>query len=245
VPAAGDHTAVTDLCVLEVFVGDRLADGDRRAVVEAARRRGAALWDLAPGVMERIADTMSPQGVMAVVSRPTLSVEEVVARAAGRPVLVTAGVADPGNLGTLVRTVEAAGAGGLVVAGEGADPFGPKAARASAGSLLRVPVADGVDLRGALGVLGSAGYRRLGTTAHGGVPYDEVDLRGAVAVVLGNETRGLPPDLGSDLDGWITVPMEGRAESLNVAVAGAVVCFEGARQRRRRRIGRSAADSTR
>lgn len=244
-PVSAGATAVGGVAVEEVFVDERLGGEDRRTVVEAARRRGVPVWYLAEGVAERIADTRSPRGVLAVASRPTLSVEEVAARAVGRPVLVLAGVADPGNLGTLVRTVEASGAGGLVVTGEAADPFGPKAARASAGSLLRVPVADGVGLHDALAALAAAGYRRLGTTAHGGVPYDELDLRGAVAVVLGNEAHGLPAEAGVDLDDWVGIPMEGRAESLNVAVAGAVVCFEGARQRRRQPIGRPGPDSTR
>jgi len=244
-PPAGGGTRGAGVVIRELFVDEDLGVDEREALLELAHRRGVPVRRLASGVVQRIADTLSPRGVLAVADRPSLPVTEVLARADARPVVVLVDVADPGNVGTLVRAVEASGAGGLVAAGSSADPFGPKAARASAGSVVRVPVADGVDAADALGLLGDAGYRRLGAVARRGADYDELDLRARVALVLGNEAHGLDGALATHLDAWISIPMDGGIESLNVAVAGAVLCFESARQRRRHPIGRPVADSTR
>jgi TrmH family RNA methyltransferase len=112
------------------------------------------------------------------------------------------------------------------------DVFNPKTVRASAGSLFHVPVVNGGPVDDVLATLGAWGVRRLGTVAHGGAPYDEVDLRSPVALVLGNEANGLPE--GVVLDERVTIPMAGRGESLNVGMAAAVLAFEVARQRRHR-----------
>ncbi len=141
-------------------------------------------------------------------------------------VVVAAGLADPGNVGTILRSAEAAGADAVVLTAGAVDVFNPKVVRASAGALFRVPVA--VDV--AAGALGDLGVALLGTVATGGVPYDEAPLDGACALVLGNEAHGLPPGLA--LDGLVSIPHAGRAESLNVAMAATVLCFEAARRRR-------------
>ena len=143
-------------------------------------------------------------------------------------------LADPGNVGTLIRTAEAAGAGVVVCCGSSADPFGPKAVRASAGSILRLPVVVDRDAGATLDALAEAGTTRLGLAAGAPDVYDQVDLSVPVAVVLGSEAHGLPSDLSSRLDRMVSVPMAGSVESLNVATAGAIVCFESARQRRAR-----------
>ena len=140
-------------------------------------------------------------------------------------------VADPGNAGTLLRSAEAAGCAGVVCCG-GVDPFGPKTVRASAGAVFLVPVVEVAPARHALASVGDAGIRRVGLAAHGGVPLDEVDLVGPVAFVLGSEAHGLPDGLAAALDEVVTIPMAGRSESLNVAMAGTLAVFEAARQRR-------------
>jgi TrmH family RNA methyltransferase len=149
--------------------------------------------------------------------------------------VVLVDVADPGNTGTLMRTAEAAGAVAVACCGSTADPFGPKAVRASAGSVLRLAVLADRDVAEILGALGAAGATRLGLATDGPEPYDTVDLTGPVAIVLGSEAHGLPTGLapGAGLvDRLVSIPMAGRTESLNVATAGAIVCFEAARQRR-------------
>ncbi len=181
---------------------------------------------LAPGVVERVASTTSPQPVLAVVERVDVPFADLVAH---RPtfVVVAAGLADPGNLGTVLRSAEASGADAVVLTEGTVDVTNPKCVRASAGALFHVPVAVDVPL----GRLRELGLRLLGSHASEGVPYDEADLVAPLALVLGNEAHGLPA--GLELDGTVTVPHLGRAESLNVAMAASVLCFEVARQRRK------------
>ena len=126
----------------------------------------------------------------------------------------------------------AAGASSVLTIG-GADPSGPKVVRASAGALFAVPVAVADDPAPAFGALAAAGVRSVGAVVRDGRPYDDCDLTGPVAVVVGNEARGLPPELVPTLDDAVTIPMAGPTESLNVAMAGTVLCFEVLRQRRR------------
>ena len=124
---------------------------------------------------------------------------------------------------------------GLVPLPTDLDLYNPKAVRASAGSLFHVPVVDGGDPVEVLGRLGEWGVQRLGAVAGRGSDYTAVDLVGPIALVLGNEASGIPDPVAACLDGEITIPMTGRAESLNVGMAAAVLCFEAARQRRARR----------
>ena len=184
---------------------------------------------LADGVLERVSDTVTPQGVLAVVRQPETTLDA--ARQADL-VVVCVDVQDPGNAGTVVRSAEAAGVGAVIFCGDSVDVFAPKCVRASAGSLFHVPVVSEGDPVAVLDQLGTWGKRRLGTIAAGGRPYDEIDLTAPTALVLGNEAHGLPAAVDAALDDHLTIPMAGRSESLNVGMAAAVVCFEAARQRR-------------
>lgn len=181
------------------------------------------------GVLERVADTVTPQPVLAVCRAVDVPLADVLSATF---VVVCVDLQDPGNAGTILRSAEAAGAGAVVLAGASVDPYNPKAVRASAGSLFHVPVVRHGEAAGVLDALGARGVRRLGTIASGGDDLDDVDLTGPVALVLGNEAHGLPAAADQRLDGHVTIPMAGRSESLNVGMAAAVLCFEVARQRR-------------
>lgn len=196
--------------------------------VEAARAAGARVFDLDLGVMERIAATVTPQPVIAVTRIPCYGLEAI---AGARFVVVCVDVRDPGNLGAVMRVADAAGAGGLVCCEGTADPYSPKTVRAAAGSLLHLPVIYAGPPEEVLTTMASLGLRRLAASAHGGQDYSSMDLSGRIALVLGNEARGLPAELGPLVDAEVTVPMAGRAESLNVSAAAAVICFEALRQR--------------
>lgn len=208
-----------------------------RATVRRATQAGIRVWSLGPGVLARVSDTVNPQGLLAVAPRRTTSVAEVCAGTG--PVLVLVDVADPGNLGTLARAAEAAGAAGLVVAGSGTDPFGPKAVRAAAGSLLRLAVAEVDDAGAAMSALAEAGRQLVATVAAGGAAPEDVDLARSPAIVVGSEAHGLPAEIIDAASVRVTIPIVESVESLNVAVAGSVVLFEAARQRRR---GAGASD---
>lgn len=205
-----------------------LAPGAVDPVVERAAAAGIRVFELAPGVMERVADTATPQPVLAVA--PHLDVTLAQLPGDGWPVLVCVDVRDPGNLGTVLRSAEASGAAGVICCDGSVDLYNPKCVRASAGSLFRTRVVAGGEPLEVLATLGSRGMRRLGTRAGEGDRYDLVDYR-STALVLGSEAHGLPPGLEAELDGWLTIPMVGRADSLNVGMTAAVLCFQAARQR--------------
>lgn len=199
-------------------------------IVEGAQRAGIPVVQLRDGVIEKVSTTRTPQPVLAVAPRRASRVAALPGRGT---LLVTVDVSDPGNLGTIIRSAEASGADGVVVTGENAvDVHHPKVVRSTAGAIFGVAVAAQSDPVGALRAIGESGRRRLATQARGGEPYDRVDLAGPCALVLGNEARGLDDALAAHLDGAITIPVAGDAESLNVAMAAAVLCFEAARQRR-------------
>lgn len=197
------------------------------ALLQRALDAGVRVHELQPGLIERVADTVTPQPVMAIAPWVDVPLDDV--RGADF-VVVCVDVRDPGNAGTVLRSAEAAGASAVVFCDGSVDVFNPKTVRASAGSLFHVAVVNGGSVSDVLSTLGSWGVRRLGTVARDGAPYDEVDLTTPVAIVLGNEAHGLPD--GLELDGGVTIPMAGSGESLNVGMAAAVICFEVARQRR-------------
>lgn len=200
-------------------------------IVRLAVANGVSVFRVASGALKGVLGTVTPQPVAALAPLPSARLGDL---GDADMVLVLVGVADPGNAGTLLRTAEAAGAGGVVCTTGTVDPFGPKCVRASAGAVLRTPIVTGIDAADALRWLGENGIRRLATALHDGEPYDRADLLGPVAVVLGNEAHGLPPDLTQAglIDECLTIPMAGRSDSLNVAMAGAIICFETSRQRR-------------
>lgn len=199
-------------------------------VLWLAKESGARVHELASGVLERIADTVTPQPVMAVV--PWVGVPLDTLRRATFLVVVV-DVRDPGNAGTVLRSSEAAGADGVVCCDGSVDVYNPKTVRASAGTLFHIPLVSGGDPVEVLEQIGSWGVRRLGATARVGSDYAALDLTAPVAFVLGNEATGLPEEVEPLLDEHVQIPIAGRAESLNVGMAAAVLCFETARQRRR------------
>jgi TrmH family RNA methyltransferase len=175
--------------------------------------------------MERIASTESPQPVLAVVRIPDRNVRDLHDASI---VVVCDRVSDPGNLGTILRSAEAAGVGGIVLITGSVDPFNPKVVRASAGALFHVPVVADVALQD----LQHLGLPLVGTSSHQGAAYTEADLTAPFALVMGSEAHGVDPQI--PIDSWISIPHAGRAESLNVAMATTVVVFEAARQRSHR-----------
>jgi TrmH family RNA methyltransferase len=211
-------------------------DGDR-ATQEVCRRSdavGARIFHLASGVLERVADTVTPQPVLAVVPMLEEPPDGAPAWRAGPGslIVVLVDVRDPGNAGTVLRAADAAGVQAVVFAADSVDPYNPKTVRASAGSLFHVPVAVRNDPGEMAAKLVGDGFRTLGTVVREGDDYAGLDWSVPSALFLGNESAGLDPALVASLDGAVAIPMAGQAKSLNVGVASAVVCFEAFRQRR-------------
>ena len=196
-------------------------------LVRAASDAGADVFALAAGVLESIADAVTPQPVCSVIRSLDVSIGSL---PSGGVVVVAVDVRDPGNAGTLLRSAAASGAVGVVLCNGCVELGNPKTVRSTAGALFRIPVVTSVDVNEALDALGAAGRRRLAAVARDGQDYTAVDLTGAIAIVVGNEAHGLPELSG--VDALVTIPMPGPMESLNVGVATAVLCFEAARQNR-------------
>jgi RNA methyltransferase, TrmH family len=218
-----------------IFVApDVESSGTAARVLEVAQRSGIRVYELAPGVMERVADAVTPQPVLGVIAMLDVELANV---AQTSPLIVLVDVRDPGNVGTIIRSADAAGAAAVICCAGSGDLYNPKAVRSSAGSIFHIPVVVAPSAGETLSSLGAAGVRRLSTVMRGGEDYTVADLSGPVAIVLGNEASGLGSELDSGLDGALTIPIEGRAESLNVAMTAAVLCFEFARRRRAGLLG--------
>ncbi len=181
---------------------------------------GAAAFPLADGVLERVASTERPQPNLAVVHPPR---REDVLHTAGF-VLVADTINDPGNLGTILRSSEAAGVELVVLTPGSVDPFNPKVVRASAGAVFHVPV-----IAATLDDVRSAGFRLIASSSHAGERHTAADWSGRVAIVLGSEAHGLPDDVA--VDDWVRIEHRGRAESLNVAMAATLLVFAAAERR--------------
>jgi TrmH family RNA methyltransferase len=173
----------------------------------------------------------APQGVAALARWKEYSIEDMLAKSRAGPLLAMAGVQDPGNLGTILRSAEAFGAGGVVL-GEGTvSPFNPKVVRASAGSIFRLPVAR-AKLSDALGLMKEQGLRLVATVSHKGAPLDQAKLSGPLAIFIGSEGAGLPRDLIKEMDEVVAIPQAPQVESLNAGVAASIVLYEVMRQRK-------------
>jgi RNA methyltransferase, TrmH family len=172
----------------------------------------------------------SPQGVAAMVRVKEHSVQDVVARAEQGILMAIAGVQDPGNLGTIFRSGEAFGAGGILIGGNTVTPFNPKVIRASAGSLFRLPFVR-TNLLGLQAELRARGIAMLATSSHKGTVLSGTNLRSQVAVFIGSEGAGLPRELMAGVDEVVVIPHSRQVESLNAGVAASIVLYEAMRQR--------------
>jgi RNA methyltransferase, TrmH family len=181
-------------------------------------------------LFESAVPTDAPQGVAALARWNAFSVEDVLARSQAGPLLAIAGVQDPGNLGTILRSAEAFGAGGVLL-GEGTvNPFNPKVVRASAGSVFRLPVAR-AKLLEALEDMKKQSLRLVATASHKGTPLDQAKLSGPLVIFIGSEGAGLSRDLIKEMDEVVAIPQAPQVESLNAGVAASIVLYEVARQR--------------
>jgi TrmH family RNA methyltransferase len=217
---------ITDLFVT---VPARTRHGDLVAAIATA---GIPVHVVSGEVMDELAQTVTPQGLLAVCGFVDVPLAEV-ARAKPALVALLANVRDPGNAGTVLRTADAAGAHAVVFADASVDPYNGKCVRASAGSLFHLPVVAGTRLEEAVVSLREAGLRIVAADGRAGRSLDDPEvqarLAGPTAWMFGNEAWGLPPELVALADEPVAVPIYGRAESLNLAAAAAVCLYASAR----------------
>ena len=197
---------------------------------------------LPDSLFDTLVPSESPQGVAALVRLRQFSLDDVVERLQVGPIVVLAGLQDPGNLGTILRSSEAFGSAGVVL-GEGTvSLFNSKVVRASAGSVFRLPIVHGqarergksatVKLEDVSENLRTEGVRLIATSSHKGTPLDQADLNRPAAIFFGNEGAGLPRDVMAKMDESVAIPHTSQVESLNAGVAASIVLYEAERQRR-------------
>jgi len=201
---AGDEAAAQRLC-------DAVGDSIPVYVLDAKTFDG-------------VATTITPQAALAVVDWHPATIDDLVFD--DGPAIVLDGVADPGNVGTIVRVADAAGACAVFAGPRTADVTAPKVVRSAAGALLRVPVVTELTAAAAIAALRARSVRCVGAVARGGVPYDQFDWSAPVALVMGSEAHGIDDAVDALLDAEVSIDMAAGAESLNVAVASAVLAFE-------------------
>ncbi len=172
----------------------------------------------------------SPQGVAALVQLKKFSLADILDREADGPLLVIAGVQDPGNLGTILRSAEAFGIKGVLLTEGSVSPYNSKVVRASAGSLFRLMIAK-VDLAETVTQIRTRGIRLLASSSHKGVPLSQATLTGRIAMLIGNEGAGIDKKLLTQMDELVSIPHSQRVESLNAGVAASIILYEIARQR--------------
>lgn len=228
--------------VLEALRAGRVASvrvsadaGDRlRALLHEAERAGLDVQRVPAGMLDRAARGGVHQGVVAEVrAAERWSIQDLLASTGGPALLVVLdGIEDPHNVGAIARTVDAAGADGIVRQERRAAPLGGATAKASAGALVHTKVVDVVNIARALDELKDAGVWTVGLAAEASKRYDELDLRLPTAVVVGAEGTGLRRLVRERCDWLASIPMRGHVASLNVSVATGIVLFEALRQRR-------------
>lgn len=220
-----------DLGVLMVAAAPSLTRHHGMGIIRLAESRGVRLLWISERLMDALADSKTPQPVMAVVAMRKHSEEELLAHPA-RLIVIAHRLQDPGNLGTMIRTAEAAGASGIALSKQTVDPFNAKSVRASMGSILRLPIVHGVDSGSFIEQCRRRGFQTAAAVLNGEKTHFDVDLTKPTALVFGQEGAGLPQDLLSGIDLQVRIPMAATIDSLNVAASAAVVLYEAMRQRR-------------
>lgn len=188
---------------------------------------------LSDEVFRKVSDTQTPQGILCVVRMPENSLESMLTQEA--PLFLLAeNIQDPGNLGTIVRTGEGAGVSGVIMSRDTVDIFNPKTIRSTMGSIYRVPFLYAEDFQDVIRRIQSRGISVYAAHLKGTASYDDKDYTGGTAFLIGNEGNGLTEETAALATDYIRIPMNGEVESLNAAVASALLLYEAARQRRKR-----------
>jgi len=219
-----------NLGVTMVVAAPSLVQHHGKGVLKLAESRPVEILWVSERLMDTISESKSPQPVMAVVKTKEHSEEELLGSSSGL-IVVAHQLQDPGNLGTIIRTAEAAGASGVAITANTVDPFNPKVIRASMGSILRLPIVHIADVREFIMTCKKKGYQTVATVLSGEKTHFDIDLTKPTTVILGQEGSGLSQDIMPDIDLHVRIPMAQTIDSLNVATAAAVILYEALRQR--------------
>jgi len=218
--------------VQEVYVAESALEkckADSKLMDKLARTGYEVVAD---SLFAKMSDTQTPQGILCVIRRPEWTVEQLFA--AEKPLLVVLeNLQDPGNLGTIIRTGEGAGITGVIMTAGTVDIYNPKVIRATMGSVFRVPCVYVPDLQAVLRQMRKKGIRTYAAHLEGKEYYDSFSFEEGTAFLIGNEGNGLERETADAADSYLKIPMEGRVESLNAAIATSLLMYEAHRQRSR------------
>lgn len=214
-----------------LFTAAAAANARAAKVLAALAAAGCRPVEVTEAIYSKVTDTEEPQGIMVVAGKRSAALASVLTQPAPL-IAVLDDIRDPGNVGTVIRTAAAAGASGVVLLRGCADLYAGKTVRATMGALFNLPVVESLDRQALLSSLTGANVPLVATALEGGAPYFASNLSGPVAIVFGNEGRGVGDDLLAAANSRLFIPLYGRVESLNVAAAAAVLLYEAARQRR-------------
>ena len=224
------RAADLEIEAVAVAVSHLNGDTEEGEMARALDSAGAPVFAVSETVFAAMSPVRTPSGIVAIAWR-TPADPTAICRTSNGFTLVAVDVQDPGNLGALVRVAEAGGVTGVLVTGSSANPFSWKALRGSMGSALRLPVAAGLTPEAIVGSAGTSGIRTIAAVPRDGRAPEAIDWSGPIALLLGGEGPGLPADILSRCDELVTIPMAPSVESLNVAVAGAILIYAARRQR--------------
>lgn len=228
------------------FLEEALKPGSRATVrsvlvsAEAASKYAALLGripaeselaQIPDRLFHQIAGTRTPQGVAAIVELGAVDLKAVAA-SRNTILVIACGLQDPGNMGTIIRSADAFGASAVVTLAGTVNPFNPKSVRSCVGSIFRMPVFAGLKLEPALKLLRDSGVRLLGADPRGTIALSSANLHGSIALLVGQEAAGLPPEISREADELLRIPIRAEADSLNAAMATGIFLYEVARQRR-------------
>lgn len=221
--------------ILEVYVAESalasLEKMDAKEEKMAVKLKKTGYEVVADSLFKKMADTQTPQGILCVVKQPEYRLEEILKQ--DRPLLmILENLQDPGNLGTIIRTGEGAGVTGVIMTAKTVDIFNPKVIRATMGSVFRVPFLYVEDMEDTLKKLKEKGIRTYAAHLAGREYYDSFSFTGGTAFLIGNEGNGLEKNTADLADSYLKIPMEGKVESLNAAIAASLLMYEAQRQRR-------------
>ncbi|MBP2662865.1 MAG: aviRb [Firmicutes bacterium] len=215
-----------------IYTEDAARRERAQAVIERLSAADCRMVVVSEDIYNKISDTEQPQGIMVILKKRQFSIEQMLLSTDKLPLLVVLdGIQDPGNVGTIIRTADAAGSAGVIALKGSADIYAGKTVRATMGSLFHLPVMEGLSAVELLQNLKQANIKLLATCLQQSDVYYQANFNCPAAIILGNEGQGISPELINAADACLNIPLIGHAESLNVSVAAGVILYEAVRQR--------------
>jgi len=216
----------------KIFISEKLADiNGGSEILKRINNESYTIYSLPDKLFKEISDTENPQGILATIRFRKMSADEI--HEDGRFYIILDSLQDPGNMGTIIRTADAAGVSGIIISKGCVDIYNPKVLRSTMGSVFHIPLYHSEDLIKTINKLKKSGCKIYAAHLKGSVNYFEEDMRGRSAIIIGNEANGISDEIAEQADVLVKIPMPGRAESLNASVAASLLMYEVVRQQNR------------